>query len=129
MPGNFQNLLALFAEDTKVVNLEPGQELFKKGDSGRDMYVILSGELEVADGNHIFATVGAGEIVGEMALVSNEPRSATVRAISAAAVTPVDERRFLFLIQHAPFFAVSVMQTLSARLKLMNAWVTSPDRK
>jgi CRP-like cAMP-binding protein len=129
MPENVQNLLALFAEETQVVNVEPGQELFKKGDSGRDMYVILSGELEVADGNRIFATVGPGEIVGEMALVSSEPRSATVRAINAATVTPVDERRFLFLVQHAPFFAVSVMQTLSARLKLMNSWVTSPERK
>src|SRR5262249_26158376 len=93
MPEDF---LGLFRDETDVVSLQPGQELFRKGDAGRHMYVVKSGDLQVLDGNHVFETVSAGGIVGEMALVSEEPRSATVRAISESVVVPVDQKRFLF---------------------------------
>jgi CRP/FNR family transcriptional regulator, cyclic AMP receptor protein len=120
MPEDF---LELFRSETDVVTLQPGQELFKKGDVGRHMYVVKSGELQIVDGNHVFETVSAGGILGEMALISQEPRSTTVRAVSKSIVVPVDEKRFLFLVQQTPFFAVRVMRVMSARLRMMNEWV------
>ena len=57
MPEDF---LGLFRSETEVVNLRPGEELFRKGDAGRHMYVVRSGELQVLDGNHVFETVSAG---------------------------------------------------------------------
>jgi CRP/FNR family transcriptional regulator, cyclic AMP receptor protein len=63
--------------------------------------------------------------VGEMALISESPRSATVRAVRESVVIPIDERRFSFLVQQAPFFAIRVMRVMSARLKAMNERVTS----
>ena len=107
MPEDF---LDLFRGETDVITLEPGQELFKKGDVGRHLYVVKSGDVQIVDGNHVFETVSAGGILGEMALISQEPRSTTVRAISKSVVVPVDERRFLFLVQQTPFFAVRVMR-------------------
>jgi len=120
-----EDFLGLFNNETEVVQLQPGQELFKKGDIGRHLYIVKSGDMQVADGNHVFETVTAGGIVGEMALISEDARSATVRAISPSVVIPIDERRFLFLVQQTPFFAIRVMRVMSARLKAMNKRVAS----
>ena len=79
MPEDF---LGLFRSETDIVTLQPGQVLFEKGEAGRHMYVIQSGEVQILDGNHNFESVSAGGIVGEMALISENPRSATVQAIA-----------------------------------------------
>jgi CRP/FNR family transcriptional regulator, cyclic AMP receptor protein len=119
------DFLGLLRSETNVITLQPGQELFKKGDVGRHMYVVKSGELQVVDGNHVFETVSAGGILGEMALISDDTRSASARAISESVVVPVDEKRFLFLVQQTPFFAFGVMRVMSARLRTMNNRLTS----
>jgi len=120
-----EEFLGLFRGESEVVTLQPGQELFKKGDMGTHMYVVKSGQVQVADGNHVFETVSAGGILGEMALISEDTRSASARAISESVVVPVDAKRFLFLVQKTPFFAFRVMRVMSARLKMMNERVTS----
>jgi CRP-like cAMP-binding protein len=107
----------------------PGQVLFEKGDIGRHMYVVKSGEVQVIDGNHVFETVSAGGLLGEMGLISQSPRSATIRAVRESVVVPIDEKRFLFLVQQTPFFAIRVMRVMSARLKRMNDLVTSLPEK
>lgn len=122
MPEDF---LGLLRSETDVVTLQPGQVLFRKGDVGRHMYVVKSGEVQVVDGTHVFETVSAGGILGEMALISEDTRSATVRAISTSVVVPVDEKRFLFLVQQTPYFAFGVMRVMSDRLRMMNDRVTS----
>src|SRR6516225_8066518 len=83
------DFLGLFRNDPGVVFLKPAQELFKKGEPGSHMYVVKSGEVQVVDGNHVFETVAPGGIVGEMSLISDEPRTATVRAVTAAEVVPI----------------------------------------
>jgi CRP/FNR family transcriptional regulator, cyclic AMP receptor protein len=115
----------LFCNETDIVSLRPGQELFKKGDMGHHMYIVKSGELQIIDGNHVFETVSAGGILGEMALASNDARSVTARAVSESTVVPVDEKRFAFLVRQTPFFAIRVMRVMSARLREMNKRVTS----
>src|SRR5262245_57886396 len=117
MPEDF---IGMFNSLTDVITLKPGQELFKKGDEGRDMYVVRSGEVQVIDGAHVFETIGAGGIVGEMALISDNSRSATVRAIRESVVVPVDEERFVSLVQQTPIFAMRVMRVMSNRLRMMN---------
>ncbi|HUB62902.1 MAG TPA: cyclic nucleotide-binding domain-containing protein [Methylocella sp.] len=125
MPENF---LGLFDGETDTVTLEPGQTLFEKGEAGRHMYVVKSGELQILVGNHSFESVPAGGLVGEMALISELPRSAAARAVTRSVVIPVDQKRFTILVQQAPFFAIRVMRVMSDRLKAMNERVTSlPD--
>jgi CRP/FNR family cyclic AMP-dependent transcriptional regulator len=120
-----EDFLGLFRHEPDGIVLQAGQELFKKGDVGNYMYVVKSGELQVIDGNHVFETVSSGGIVGEMALISNDIRTASVRAVTNSVVIPVNERRFLSLVQQTPFFAIRVMRVMSARLKMMNERVTS----
>ena len=63
-----------------------------------------------------------------MALIDGGPRSAAVRASVASEVVPIDERRFLFMVQQTPFFALRVMRVMSARLRSMNARATELDQ-
>ena len=113
--------LSLVRHETKVTALVPGQLLFQKGDAAEVLYVVKSGELQIGDGNVVYERVGAGGIVGEMALIDSGPRSASVRAVTESEVVPIDPRRFLFMVQQTPFFAIRVMQVLAQRLRVMNA--------
>jgi CRP/FNR family transcriptional regulator, cyclic AMP receptor protein len=120
-----EDFLGLFDSETDVVALQPGELLFREGDAAVYVYVVKSGELQIINGNHVYETVRAGGMVGEMALISDDVRSATVRATSESVVIPIDRKRFLFLVQQTPFFALKVMRVMCARLKLMNDSLTS----
>jgi CRP/FNR family transcriptional regulator, cyclic AMP receptor protein len=119
------NFLGLFSRERNMVSLRPGETLFRKDDTAQVMYVVLSGELRVGDGNIIYEQVSAGGIVGEMALIDHAPRSATVTATTDCTVAEIDEKRFLFLIQQTPSFALNVMRLLSHRLRRMNTLATT----
>ena len=113
--------LDLVRHETKVTALVPGQLLFRNGDAADVLYIVKSGELQIGDGNVVYETVGPGGIVGEMALIDSAPRSASVRAQTECEVVAIDQRRFLFMVQQTPFFAIRVMQVLAQRLRVMNA--------
>jgi len=117
------NFLGLFSREPNVLALKSGETLFQKGDPARSMYVVLTGELRIGDGNAIFDRLTEGGIVGEMALIDHGPRSATVTASTDCTLAEIDEKRFLFLVQQTPMFALSVMRLLSQRLRRMNAMV------
>jgi CRP-like cAMP-binding protein len=91
-------------------------------ETGRHMYIVKSGEVQIVDSNsnHVLETVRSGGILGEMALVDGGPRSSTARSFGRSIVIPIDEHRFLFLVQHTPFFAIRVMRAMSARLRSTN---------
>ncbi len=117
------NFLGLFSREPNVVALKPGEILFQKGDPARNMYVVLTGELRIGDGNAIYDRLSEGGIVGEMALIDHGTRSATVTASTDCTLAEIDEKRFLFLVQQTPTFALNVMRLLSHRLRRTNAIV------
>lgn len=112
--------LGLFRGDPGTKKLAPGQVLFSKGEAAHHLYVIESGKLEILDGDTVLETVGPEDIVGEMALIDGEPRSATVRAVTASVVITVDEKRFLRMVSDTPYFALRVMRVLTHRLRAMD---------
>jgi CRP/FNR family transcriptional regulator, cyclic AMP receptor protein len=115
-----EDTMALLDRETDLVVMEPGQVLFRKGEAGRLMYIVKSGEVQIVDSNRVLETVRPGGILGEMALVDGRPRSATAQSFDHSTVIPIDEDRFLFLVQHTPFFAIRVMRVMSARLRITN---------
>jgi CRP-like cAMP-binding protein len=117
------NFLGLFRSQENVIALKPGDVLFKKGDAAQHMYVVLSGEVRIGDGNKIFDRVSAGGMIGEMALIDHAPRTATVTAETDCTLAEIDEKRFLFLVQQTPSFALNVMRLLSQRLRRMDGMV------
>jgi len=121
MTGTDPNFLPLFARERNSISLKAGEVLFRKGDPARCMYVVLSGTLRIGDGNVVYEDIEAGSIVGEMALIDHGPRSATVTATSDAALAEIDEKRFVYLVERTPHFALNVMRMMSQRLRHQNA--------
>ncbi|RPI69137.1 MAG: cyclic nucleotide-binding domain-containing protein [Ignavibacteriae bacterium] len=110
----------LFRRETDAVELQPGEILFKQGDIAAEAYVVTEGEVEVLFNDIVLDTVVEGGILGELALIDDQRRSATVRAKTAAKLARIDANRFMFLIQQTPFFAISVMRTMSERMRRMH---------
>jgi CRP/FNR family cyclic AMP-dependent transcriptional regulator len=119
MPSD-PDFLNLFRHETTIVRLAPGEALFTEGDPGTCMYVVRSGAVRVSTGTTELEQLGPGSILGEMALIEETPRSATVTAVSDCDIAVIDRRRFLFLVQQTPSFALNVMRVLSHRLREMN---------
>ena len=84
------------------------------------MFLVRKGKVEVRVHGQPVEIVGAGGIFGEMALIDQSPRSATVVALEDSEVVAIDERLFVILVQDAPYFALDVMRTLVNRIRAMN---------
>jgi CRP-like cAMP-binding protein len=110
----------LFSHQTDTVTLAPGEVLFRAGDAGDCMYVLLEGTVEIRVRDKVVESSVRGAIIGEMALIDNSPRTASVVAKDTAKLVKIDQRRFHFLIQQNPFFATHVMKVLAERLNRMN---------
>jgi CRP/FNR family cyclic AMP-dependent transcriptional regulator len=97
-----------------------GQTIFREGDRGDEFFVVVRGEVEIRSGNRHLETLGQNSIFGEMALIDDSPRSATVIALTDVIAAPIGEKQFLFLVRHTPFFALRVMRVLASRLRAQN---------
>jgi CRP-like cAMP-binding protein len=119
------NPAELFRQESGALQLAPGDFLFKEGDKGEKMYVLLEGEVDIIFGDHVLEAVKAGALIGEMALIDDSPRVASVMAKTPCRLAEIDRRRFHFLVQQTPHFATHVMRTLADRLRHMNAVAAS----
>jgi CRP/FNR family transcriptional regulator, cyclic AMP receptor protein len=97
-----------------------GDTIFREGEQADEFFVVVRGEAEIRSGNRRFETVGQNGIFGEMALIDDSPRSATVVALTDVTVAPIQEQQFLFMVKHTPFFALRVMRVLADRLRRQN---------
>jgi CRP/FNR family transcriptional regulator, cyclic AMP receptor protein len=96
---------------------EAGTIIFLEGQPGDTMFSIIEGEVDLFVGEAHIATVGAGGIIGEMAMVSSHPRSATAITRTDSVLVAIDSRQFTFMIQQTPFFATQVMNVLAERVR------------
>jgi len=118
---------SMFARNARSVeNYSAGAVIFNAGDPGKCMYIVKSGTVEIRAGDAAVARVEPGDILGEMALVDKEPRSATAVAGTDCELVPVDERQFTFLVQQTPFFALGVMRVIAERLRQTNVRSAGP---
>ena len=102
-----------------------GDVIFEEGSKGRELYVVLDGQVEIAKINGasktVIVTLGKGEFFGEMAVIDGSSRSAT--AIAGAPDTKVmriNHARFVYLVSQQPAFALMIMDALSKRLRASN---------
>jgi CRP/FNR family cyclic AMP-dependent transcriptional regulator len=115
--------LSLFDVESDPREYAAGDVIFREFDMGAEMYVVLEGEVELRIGPSVTETLGPGEPFGEMALIDQAPRTATAVAKTACKLAVIPERRFLFMVQTTPHFALQIMKAMSDRLKKMNARV------
>jgi CRP-like cAMP-binding protein len=111
------NLVTLFGSESRKIQVPAGEAVFNAGDRASDMFVVLEGQIEIRGGDTVYETVEPGGLFGEMALVDSSPRSASAVASVDSLLVPIDERRFIFLIQNTPYFALHVMTVLAQRLR------------
>ncbi len=115
------NLAELFSHETDLLALSAGQTLFKEGEPGELMYVLMAGTAEIIVNGRVVETAGVGAIIGEMGMIDEGARSATVVAKSECKFVPIDRKRFNFLIQQTPHFALHVMRVIADRLRRTDA--------
>lgn len=115
------NLIELFRHHLDLRDIPAGQTLFSEGEQGNFMYVLMAGTAEIIVRNRVMETAEAGTIIGEMAIIEDRPRSATVVAKTNCKFLPIERERFNFLIQQKPEFALHVMRVLAHRLRKTDA--------
>jgi CRP-like cAMP-binding protein len=115
-------ILELF-HNAETKALRAGQSLFREGEPGGVMYVVVEGELEITIRGITMERVGPGGIVGELGVVDESPRTASVGATVDSRVAEVPARRFEALVQQAPALATQVVRVVARRLKKMNQYL------
>jgi len=115
----------LFRDLPEVKAFAAGEYIFRKGEQGSMMYMIIEGDIELVVGRMVVETAHPGAFIGEMALIDDAARSASARAKGDARVFPIDEARFQSLVSDTPSFALDVMKALAIRLRHSNEKVAS----
>ena len=115
--------LLAFASDRKVY--KPGQSLFKQGEAGDAAYVTVSGTAEVVIENEntevVVAQIGKNEFIGEISILCDVPRTATIRAKSELHTLKIKKELFLGLVVQVPELGIEVMRELALRLSKTTA--------
>jgi CRP/FNR family transcriptional regulator, cyclic AMP receptor protein len=121
--------LKLLAFMSERVGYDAGKTLFRQGDRGDAAYLIIEGEadiiVETQSGPLTVATLGAHDIVGEMAILGEVPRTATVQAKTRLVALRLAKDPFMRMVREFPTMAVSIMRELAHRLELTNNQLSS----
>jgi CRP/FNR family cyclic AMP-dependent transcriptional regulator len=116
--------LKLLAFMSERVGFDPGKRLMQQGDPADAAYLIIDGHaeviLETPAGPVMVATLGANDFVGEMAILGDVPRNATVRAKDRVIALRISKEPFMRMVREFPTMAVSIMQELAHRLDSTN---------
>jgi CRP-like cAMP-binding protein len=112
--------LKLLAFTSDRMSFQPQQVLFHQGDDGDAAYVIMRGEADVVAetpaGEIPLARVGENAILGEIAILCEVPRTATVKAFTQIDTLKIEKEHFLRLVREFPDMAIEVMRELADRL-------------
>lgn len=111
------DILAIFQDSPKAQPVAAGSYLFRQGEPANEMYVVLSGRVEIRRDGQVIETLEPGSIFGEMAIVDERPRSADAVAAEDASVEPIDAEWFKHLIRKSPSFGLHVMGVMAQRLR------------
>ena len=117
--------LDLLLAATTTKKLRPKETLFRKGDPGNQLYGILSGSLKITttgtDGKDVmFGLMGPGEVLGEIALLDSEERSATVVAVEATELLTLHRRDLIPFLERHPRATIGLAGVLAARVRKLS---------
>lgn len=100
--------------------LQPGEVLFREGDHGSEMFVVLEGSIRLSKGTRDLAVMGRGHYFGEMSLLRNVPRSATATAADMVRLAVINKGNFDLLIRENPALVRRLLEELARRLEETN---------
>jgi CRP-like cAMP-binding protein len=117
--------LKLLAFTSERLRFEPGQVLFHEGDAGDAAYLVIDGNADVLisrrEREFKVASVAVNSIVGEIAILCDVPRTATVKAATRLDTLKIKKEQFYWLLQEFPDIAIDVMRVLARRLSATTA--------
>jgi CRP/FNR family transcriptional regulator, cyclic AMP receptor protein len=112
--------MRLFARKAGTsINFPAGSVVFNKGDPGSTMYVVQSGVIEMVIGEKVIEVCGANEAIGFMSMIDGAPRSSTARVKEACELSVIDQRKFRFMVDEVPNFALYIMAAMARRIRGM----------
>jgi CRP-like cAMP-binding protein len=98
------------------IDLREGKVLTRQGGPGREFFVLLEGSVDVVRDDERINTLGVGDFFGEMGLISQKPRNATITAISPVRTLVITETNFRRLLRDDPGISMKVLETVAARM-------------
>jgi CRP/FNR family cyclic AMP-dependent transcriptional regulator len=111
------DLTEFFRTETEFFTVPAGELIFREGAPADSMYVLLDGRAQVAIGERVVEIAESGALLGELALIDQSTRAASVLAITDCKLLPIDEARFHTLVTETPQFATHVMTVMAGRLR------------
>jgi CRP/FNR family cyclic AMP-dependent transcriptional regulator len=114
IPGEDLSQIAQIADE---VELDTGETIFKEGEQGDSLYLIVSGRVRVHKGELEVAQLGERQVFGEMALLDSEPRSASITAMSDVALLRIQQEDFADILSEKGEIAQGIIKVLCRRLR------------
>jgi CRP-like cAMP-binding protein len=99
------------------VDLKADYVLMREGDVGREFFVIVEGQVRIDKGGAFVRTMGPGEFVGDIALVTDRPRTATATTVTPCRLLVLGHREFHSLMDQYPSIRLSVLESMAMRLR------------
>ena len=116
--GPLQESVLRYVESrVQWVRLQAGEVLFSEGDSGQDLYFVLGGRLRAVAGGQVLSEMSRGESIGEIALLTGEPRTATVIAVRDSELVRISRETFEEIVQKYPKVMQVLAQIIVRRLR------------
>ena len=115
--------LALVASAGSEIDVAPGTALTEQGHRGSDAFVVLGGTFVVRRNGRKVAQLAVGDIVGELALLDDEPRSASVVCLTAGSVLVISRGHFRSLIDDVPALSHKLLAALAGRIRDLDSAV------
>lgn len=115
-------------DEVERVSLKADEVLFNKGDMGDALYVVETGRVKMVgtdkDGQEVvFNQVGAGAVIGEMALIDQQPRSAGVIALGEAEMLKLSQEAFMRVMEEQPLLGMEISRNVIQRLRLATTYI------
>ncbi len=125
IPGDVLTRIAQIAEE---IRCEQNHVIFKEGDHGESMFVIISGKVDVIQNGHSITQLERGTCIGEMALLDHESRSADAITLEESVLLKIDQEGFFQLMASNPEIMKQIVKILTRRVRSMNKKLTNAQR-
>ncbi len=105
------------AKASDEIHMTAGTLIVDQGQTGREAFVVLEGDIEIKRNNRKVATLGPGAVVGELSLLDHGPRTATAVCATDCTLLVIDQRRFLGVLDSVPAITHKLLASLAARIR------------
>jgi CRP/FNR family transcriptional regulator, cyclic AMP receptor protein len=109
--------LERIAKASDEITMTAGSVVVDQGQTGREAFVVLSGDVTVKRAGRKITTLGPGGVVGELSLLDHGPRTATAICDTDCELLVIDQRHFRAILEDVPVMAIKLLSVLSGRIR------------